>query len=86
MLTVNNTQTRCIKQRSVNILAPCHILVACPDYTNITACNNECVKLDFLGSCGTRVCVFWCDTFHYRSVSKLPVVTVFVFFGMTQFP
>lgn len=78
--------TRCIKQCSDKILATCQILVTCPDYTNISACNSECFKLDFLGSCGPRVCVFWYDTnnFHDKSISKIPVVTMFVFFGTTQ--
>ena len=85
-MTVNSAQTRCIKQRSDKFLAPCQILVACPDYTSITTCNSECVKLDFLGSCDPRVCVFWYDTnnFHDKSISKFSVVTMFVFFGTAQ--
>ena len=78
---MNSTQIRCIKQRSDKFLAPCQILVTCPDCTSITACNSECAKLDFLGSCDPRVCVFQHGTnnFHERLISKFLVVTIFVF-------
>jgi len=56
------------------------------DSINITACNSECVKLDFLGSCGSHVCVFGMTQIISMTSKFLSFLwpPYFVFFGTTQ--